>query len=270
MTKPLLICVFGNSGCGKNTFADEFIKEGYKYLHPITDLKNFLEDQCGLERGSLDTPEGKLHKPNFAEGYRKRLLGEPDRTLEKLYKDVHEFLEAHYGIVQPPYSKYRDEQNTIERIFDMFPMILIQHKTEWRYEYDYDTLGDLMINAYHKMKEIDPFFSRPYVRRELETNIDNGDDTIMLAIRNKHEVDVILDLKKRKDFDVEVIEIVRPNREGLSTDEKQKEIQDILVRSLNLPVHLVSNNQDLKSWKKFSKNNALYFKHKCNSDFCPV
>ena len=62
---PKLVLIFGDSGSGKSVAQNAFQEHSFVPLHPIQDLKTFLESMCDLPAGSLHTPKGKASVPNF-------------------------------------------------------------------------------------------------------------------------------------------------------------------------------------------------------------
>ena len=170
---PLLVCVFGASGAGK----DEFVKicteySGYNRLHPIEDLKIFLEDHFAISRGSLDRQDGKNHKP---------LPG----------LDV--------------------------------------------------TMQDIMVQLYHFWERLGVPFSYFYVKQVLE----RGEPLVVLAIRNEHEYQAILDNADM--YTIAVVKITRPGCKEISTDHLQNSIFERLSEIATEVIEL-NNGGTLEEW----------------------
>lgn len=207
---PKLVICFGESGSGKSEF--QRILESclnFSWIHPINDFKQFLERKFGLQKGAMHTPEGKATKFEFNEFFPKDL-------------EIHLywFLADHYGISgieTPDYvNGTRKTLGTITKL--MVDRIFAQAKT----------LGEIETLAWKEMKDIDPHFSLPYVRRELTRLLREGKDVVMLAIRNQHEQVLIQEVMEQGNCIPHLVKINRPGYEGLFTDVEQDEMFNAL------------------------------------------
>jgi hypothetical protein len=230
---PKLVICFGESGSGKSEF--QRILESclnFSWIHPINDFKQFLERKFGLQKGAMHTPEGKATKFEFNELF-------PKDVETHLYW----FLADHYdisGLETPDCVNGTGKTlGTITKL--MVDRIFTQAKT----------LGEIETLAWKEMKNIDPHFSLPYVRRELARLLREGKDVVMLAIRNQHEQVLIQEVMEQGNCIPYLVKINRPGYEGLSTDVEQVGMFNALHGVVpEIQIHLVTNDfPTLAEWK---------------------
>ena len=183
---PKLVLIFGDSGSGKSVAQNAFQFYSFVPLHPIQDLKTFLESMCDLPSGSLHTPEGKASVPNFY-----RFL---NNKMDILFDRCFEFLHRHYtntslatyhscfnGSVKcpsysDPYGAYNVSLYAMTHLF--INHILLPDSV------DHLSLRDLEICSWSVMRDrIDPEFSAPFLRHSLDfLLIQRSHDVVIIAI----------------------------------------------------------------------------------------
>ena len=224
MNLPVSLVLFGNSGCGKDTLANIFVEAGYKRLHPIADLKSFLANLLNYPVSVFDTAEGKMLENRL-----------PYVKTETITSSCADFVASHYY-----YTKLsQDEKDVIaDKIAET--LIALRHV---------ETIGDIMREMYFLFAEFDNQFSLPYLERFFIENARYN--KVLLGIRNRHEVDFLVQERIKHKHRNYVVWIDRPGYDGYSTDHQQRLLYDYYSAHCHLNnVGRLINNHSLLDWKR--------------------
>lgn len=269
---PKLVLIFGDSGSGKSVAQNAFQFYSFVPLHPIQDLKTFLESLCDLPAGSLHTPEGKASVPNFY-----RFL---NNKMDILFDRCFEFLHRHYtntslasyhscfnGSVKcPSYSDLYGAYNV--SLYAMTQLFI--HHILLPDSVDHLSLKDLEICSWSVMRDIiDPEFSAPFLRNSLDfLLLQRRHDVVINAIRNPHELSILQSYILSQSCIPYCISIQRPGITSLNTDVEQPKLLNWCLN--NLPSEQcfkLSNSNSLEHWSSLSRQLAFDIKYRLGS-FC--
>ena len=261
---PKLVIIFGNSGSGKSVAQKAFQRYSFVPLHPIQDLKTFLESMTDLPAGSLHTPEGKASVPNFY-----RFL---NNKMDILFDRCFEFLHRHYTntSLAPNHSDcdfYRDSYGAYNvSLYTMTHCFI--HQILLPNNVDHLSLKDLEICSWSVMRDkIDPEFSAPFLRHSLDfLLLQRRQDVIINAIRNPHELTILQSYILSQSCIPYCISIERPSLTSLHTDIDQPKLLNWCLN--NLPSEQcfkLSNSHSLEHWSSFSRQLAFELKYRLGS-----
>lgn len=263
---PKLVLIFGDSGSGKSVAQKAFQFHSFVPLHPIQDLKTFLESMCDLPAGSLHTPEGKASVPNFH-----RLLFYRNRKTNILFDRCFEFLHRHYTntfwvpniLVNSNSELYGAYQVSLDEMTHLFiNLILLPDGV------DHLSFKDLEICAWSVMRDrIDPEFSAPFLRHSLDfLLLQRRHDVVLNAIRNSHELAILQSYILSQSCIPYCISIERPGISSLHTDVEQPKLLDWCLNNLPSEQCLkLSNSHSLEHWSSFSRQLAFELKYRLGS-----
>ena len=258
---PKLVIIFGDSGSGKSVAQEAFHFHSFVPLHPIQDLKSFLESMSDLPAGALHTPEGKAFVPNFY-----RFL---DGKMDILFDRCFEFLHRHYtntsfASYHSCFSSYHEPHGTYQRsIFEMtylfIDQILLPDSV------DHFSLKDLEICAWSVMRDtIDSEFSAPFLRHSLDyLLLQRRQDVVVNAIRNPHELSILQSYILSQSCIPYCISIQRPGVSPLNTDVDQAKLLGWCLN--NLPSEQcfqLSNSSSLDYWSSYCSQLAFDIKYR--------
>lgn len=265
---PKLVIIFGNSGSGKSVTQKAFQRYSFVPLHPIQDLKTFLESMSDLPAGSLHTPEGKASVPNFYRFF--------NNKMDILFDRCFEFLHRHYTNTSlAPNLSYGDSScdsygaynvSLYEMTHRFIHHILLPNS------FDHLSLKDLEICAWSVMRDkIDPEFSAPFLRHCLDfLLLQRRQDVIINAIRNPHELSILQSYIFSESCIPYCISIDRPGITSLHTDVDQPKLLNWCLN--NLPPEQcfkLSNSDSLEHWSSVNRQLAFDIKYQLGS-FCSV
>lgn len=264
---PKLVLIFGDSGSGKSVAQKAFQFHSFVPLHPIQDLKTFLESMCDLPAGSLHTSEGKASVPNFY-----RFL---NNKMDILFDRCFEFLHRHYtntfwvpnilvNSYPDPYGAYN--VSLYEMTHRFITHILLPDGV------DHLSLKDLEICSWSVMRDIiDPEFSAPFLRNSLDfLLLQHRRNVVINAIRNRHELSILQSYILSQSCIPYCISIQRPGITSLHTDVNQPKLLNWCLN--NLPPEQcfkLSNSDSLEHWSSVNRQLAFDIKYRLGS-FCSV
>ena len=265
---PKLVLIFGNSGSGKSVAQKAFQLYSFVPLHPIQDLKTFLESMSDLPAGSLHTPEGKASVPNFY-----RFL---NNKMDILFDRCFEFLHRHY--TSTSLASYHSCFNSYSDCYGAYNVSLFEmthlfiNRILLPDNVDHLSLKDLEICAWSVMRDIiDPEFSAPFLRHSLDfLLLQRHQDVVLNAIRNPHELAILQSYILSQSCIPYCISIQRPGINSLHTDVDQPKPLNWCLN--NLPSEQcfeLSNSYSLEHWVSFSRQLAFDLKFRIGS-FCSV
>jgi hypothetical protein len=265
---PKLVLIFGDSGSGKSVAENAFQEHSFVPLHPIQDLKTFLESMCDLPAGSLHTPNGKASVPNFY-----RFL---NNKMDILFDRCFEFLHRHYtntSLASYPgvYNSYSDLYGAYNVSLYNMTQLFINHIL-LPDSVDHLSLKDLEICAWSVMRDrIDPEFSAPFLRHSLDfLLLQRRQDVVIGAIRNPHELSILQSYILSQSCIPYCISIQRPSITSLNTDVDQPKLLNWCLN--NLPSEQcfkLYNSHSLEQWSSFNRQLAFDIKYRLGS-FCSV
>ena len=261
---PKLVLIFGDSGSGKSVAQKAFQFHSFVPLHPIQDLKTFLESMCDLPAGSLHTPEGKASVPNFYRFLNNKMDILFDRCFEFLHRhytntslaSYHSCLNSYYD----PYGAYNVSLYAMTHLF--IDHILLPDSV------DHLSLKDLEICSWSVMRDIiDSEFSAPFLRNSLDfLLLQRRHDVVINAIRNPHELSILQSYILSQSCIPYCISIQRPGITSLNTDVDQPKLLNWCLT--NLPSEQcfkLSNSDSLEHWSSFSRQLAFDIKYRLGS-----
>lgn len=263
---PKLVLIFGDSGSGKSVAQKAFQFYSFVPLHPIQDLKTFLESMCDLPAGSLHTPEGKASVPNFYRFLNNKMDILFDRCFEFLHRHYTNTSLAHswFNSYSELYGAYNVSLYTMTHLF--IDHILLPDSA------DHLSLKDLEICSWSVMRDkIDPEFSAPFLRNSLDFSLlQRRRDVVISAIRNPHELTILQSYILSQSCIPYCISIQRPGINSLNTDVEQPKLLNWCLN--NLPPEQcfkLSNFDSLEHWRSVNRQLAFNIKYRLGS-FCSL
>lgn len=265
---PKLVLIFGDSGSGKSVAENAFQEHSFVPLHPIQDLKTFLESMCDLPSGSLHTPEGKASVPNFYRFLNNKMGILFDRCFEFLHRHYSNTSLASYHYCSKFYSDTYGAYNV--SLYDMthrfITHILLPDNV------DHLSLKELEICSWSVMRDIiDPEFSAPFLRNSLDfLLLQRRHDVVINAIRNPHELSILQSYILSQSCIPYCISIQRQGITSLNTDVDQPELLNWCLN--NLPSEQcfkLYNSHSLEQWSSFNRQLAFEIKYRLGS-FCSL
>lgn len=258
---PKLVIIFGDSGSGKSVAQEAFHFHSFVPLHPIQDLKTFLESMSDLPAGALHTPEGKAYVPNF---YR-FLHGKMDILFDRCFEFIHRhytntsFASYHSSSKSyyEPYGAYKISLYEITQLF--IDLILLPDN------FDHLSFKDLEICSWSVMRDrIDPEFSAPFLRHSLDfLLLQRRHDVVVNAIRNPHELAILQSFISSHSCIPYCLSVQRPGIAPLYTDVDQAKLLDWCLS--NLPSEQcfqLSNSYSLEQWGSYCRQLAFEIKYR--------
>jgi len=221
MNKTCIIAI-GPSRCGKGTLAEIAKSQNYEEIHPIQDLKNFLER-------ILDFPIGGLHTDYF----KNTSIQEYTRVFfkfDRLYPKVYEFFTQHFSFLNPESNRY-----ILNWISYEYTNFLVSNR--WM------LAKDIEIASYHYFKERSVLFPYDYFVRTLEEK--KNTPIVFTGVRAIEEAEIIT--KHIHPSKIIVAYIHRPDYSGISTDQSVTNIYHFF-KSLEIDCFHINDDFTLNSF----------------------